>query len=652
MSSDSKPTIQRELVDDFCAEGDEHLRAIREALASLEHSTGQFDPAVIDDLFRNFHSFKGISAIVGLRAAEELAHAAEEFFLGFKRGDSTINNRVLDVLMDSAQKLEEMVLAVRNEAPIPNIDFLLASLREMAAHSASATLPVWKFAFRPKRELDDRGVNINTVRARIAAIGDIVEAAPKVTGGGELSFEFVVHARHPIGDVAAWEADGIAAQEMGRSSSAPAAPAAVEKEEPAPAGKSAAATPFLSPSHVMRVDLNRLDELMRINGELVICRSRFEEKLNQAKRTGGSIDVGILQEFNQSLGQSLRELRESIMRVRMVPVSEIFARMPFVVRDLARESNKKARLVLEGQNTEMDKYVLERLKDPLLHLVRNAFSHGVETPEERTAAGKSPEATITLRASSSGDSALIEVFDDGRGVDAEAVVNRARSQGLQVPQAIDSTALLNILCMQGFSTRDDADRAAGRGVGMGVVAETLRDLGGRFSLESELGKGTRFILRLPLTLAIAEALIVSAASQTCAIPQSFVSEVMHVQPEDIRMINRVEMIPYRNSALPVTRLSSMFRLPPSTLPRLCLLVLRSDRGRNGLIVDKIHGQKEVVVRAIRDPLGQAPGIIGATELGDGKPVLILDGEHLTRGAVRPQIADAETDAESGANLVE
>jgi two-component system chemotaxis sensor kinase CheA len=214
-----------------------------------------------------------------------------------------------------------------------------------------------------------------------------------------------------------------------------------------------------------------------------------------------------------------------------------------------------------------------------------------------------------------------------------------------VPETVDDVALLNILCASGFSTREDADRAAGRGVGMAVVLETVRDLGGSLSVETELGRGTCFTMRLPLTLAIAEAFIVSTGEQTCAIPQSFVREVMHVQPEEIKTVNRVEIIPYRTGVLPITRLSTLFRLPASMKPPLSLLVLTSDRGSCGLVVDRIHGQKEVVVRSIHDPLINSPVIAGATELGDGRPVLILNAAVLTSGPVKPHEIQPDETAE-------
>jgi two-component system chemotaxis sensor kinase CheA len=283
----------------------------------------------------------------------------------------------------------------------------------------------------------------------------------------------------------------------------------------------------------------------------------------------------------------------------------------------------------------VDKHLIERLKDPLLHLVRNALSHGVESKAERTQAGKPPEATIALAASTAGDSVLIRVSDDGRGIDPKAVERRARALGMDVPAQMENSDLLKILCSPGFSTRTDADRASGRGVGMDVVYNTVRELGGSLTFQSELNRGTQFTLRLPLTLAIAETFIVSAAQQTCAIPQSSVSEIIQVQEDQIRIVNRVEVVPYRSGVLPVVRLSSLFHLSAPAGPSLCVLVISSERGSTGLVVEKVHGQKEVVVRAMRDPLIQVPGIAGATELGDGRPVLILDTSVLTSGPIRP-----------------
>lgn len=650
--------LQPELLEDFYGESDEHLKHIREALGLLERSIGkaQADLPVVEELFRNFHSFKGISAIVGLRAAEDLAHSAEDFLRELSGGRATPTSSGLELLMRATQKLEQIVVAFRSGSPLPDYERVTRELKEVAggqttkntngsATSANTSdgldsdienarargLVIWRCTFTPSRELDQRGVNVNSVRARLSGAGEILRANPKVFGEGEIAFVFLLGAQETPADITRWEADGISVELFEQNNSFP--PEIPEGPGETPAEP--APSPFIAPSHVVRVDLNKLDDLMRIAGEMVIHRSRLDIQLDKAGRNGKHLEVEQLQEFHSAFGRSLRELREAIMRVRLVPVAEIFARMPFVVRDLARDTTKDVRLTLEGQQTELDKYLIERLKDPLLHLVRNAFSHAVESAEERIAAGKSPEANILLRAAARGDSVILQIRDDGRGIDPEIVARRAAELGLVVPTPLEGAGLLKLLCSPGFSTRGDADRAAGRGVGMAVVYNTVRELGGSIALESKVGKGTQFTLRLPLTLTVSETLIVSSGEQTCAIPQSFVTEVMQVAEDQIRTVNRVEVVPYRSGVLPVIRLSTMFHLEKTTRDRSALLVLSTERGSTGLVVDRIHGQKEVVVRAIRDPLVQVPGIIGATELGDGRPVLILDGTVLTSGAVRP-----------------
>ncbi|MES2692115.1 MAG: chemotaxis protein CheW, partial [Verrucomicrobiota bacterium] len=296
--------------------------------------------------------------------------------------------------------------------------------------------------------------------------------------------------------------------------------------------------------------------------------------------------------------------------------------------------------VLEGEETEIDKYLVERLKEPLLHLVRNAVSHGIEPPAERVAAGKPADATLTLRAFSSGQNVIIEIRDDGRGIDSQKIAARAAKLGLAVPDSPTEADILAILCQPGFSTRDEADLAAGRGVGMSVVHTTLRELGGLLSFESTVGAGTQFRLRLPLTLSIADTLIVSAGSQTCAVPQSFVEQVLQFEEAEVRTVKQVEVIPYRDGVLPLIRLGKVLGVSSQTRVRIPVLVIATERGSTGLVVDRIHAQREVVVRPMSDPLLQVRGISGATELGDGRPVLILDPTTLTGGAVRPHGAES------------
>jgi two-component system chemotaxis sensor kinase CheA len=658
LSAEIPAGLDSQLLDDYFGEADEHLVGIRQGLLHLEASVGKAQPdaKVVEELFREFHSFKGISAIVGLGPAEAVAHATEDFLRLMRDGKAQLTAKGLQILSTAAQKLEQVVAAFRSQKPLPGYESLLTDIREECEHASiagpksrparpsptdtdlltrieeakSRGLLLWKYVFTPTRELDSAGVNVNSIREQLSNVGEILKGVPQVQGKGSLKFEFLVAARDAPSDLVAWEGKGVSVQ----SAEAEANESAASRAE-TEGGEEVEHNPFLAPSHVVRVDLKRLDDLMRITGEMVIHRSRLEAQLGRLNGGTGRVDLRGVQEVSGGLGRSLRELREAIMRVRLVPVAEIFARMPFVVRDLARQTQKKVRLKLAGQDTAIDKYLIERLKDPLLHLVRNAFSHGVETPEERRAASKPEEATIELAASTVGDSVIIRVRDDGQGINPNAIAQRARDLGMEIPQTLDNQSILQILCSSGFSTREDADRASGRGMGMTVVNTIVRELGGNLTLDSEEGRGTQFTIRLPLTLAIAETLLLQAAGQKCAIPQSFVREIFHATEDQIQIANGVEVIAYREGVLPVVRMAKLFRLPSKPAPKMCVLVVASDRGSVGLWAEKVLGQREVVVSALRDPLIQVPGISGATELGDGKPVLILDGASLTAGSVRP-----------------
>jgi two-component system, chemotaxis family, sensor kinase CheA len=660
----SRNELTGSFLDDFYTECDEHLTAIRESLVVLEESIGRSlpHPGTVEKLFRSFHSFKGNSAIIGLRPAEELAHSAEDLLRELSKNKVTLTPEGLDLLMTSTQRLEQVVASHRENKPAPDVGPLVERLRSFSrkrpsdtAESTSAGgenthqpalsdeieaarargLVILRFSFSPNRDLDQRGVNVNSVRARLGEVGEVLQAKPHIKVNGVV-FEFIAALETTPSDISAWETDGVKVEPfetIAESSPGPDGSLSLEKKTVSePEGSHGL---FVAPSHVVRVDLGRLDELMRITGEMVIHRARLEDQVNRLSLNNPALDVRNLIETNGALGRDLRELRESIMRVRLVPVAEIFARMPFVVRDLARDTGKKFQLTFSGQATEIDKYVVERLKEPLLHLVRNSISHGIESPEERVAAGKPPQATLFLRASALGDTVMIELGDDGRGIDVDAVKLRATALGLSLPSVLNDVAILNLICTPGFSTRDEADRAAGRGVGMAVVQSVVRELGGTLSLETEPNRGVRFLLRLPLTLAIADVLIVSAQEQTCAVPQSFVQEILQMTTDQVRRIQETEVIPYQKGILPLIRLRAMFDLPFSAQTTLPVVVLNTERGRTGLVVDRIHGQREVVVRALRDPLIQVQGIAGATELGDGRPVLILDGAALTARVARP-----------------
>lgn len=662
MSPDLEDKLRRDLLEDFYLECDELLTAYRQGLIHLEASPAAAEALIhLESLFRSTHSLKGIAAIAGVRTAEELAHSTEDLLRLLNKQPAVVTPERLKLLSDSGARLEQIIHAHRTAAATPATTDLLEAL-QTTTQDASASAepprpeplsreappapepplevsenhgaPTRVFSFTPSRLLDARGVNITSVRQRLESIGEVVKVVPRVESGGTMRFVLEVRLRSPGSIVAPpdWEADGIRL-ERGPTAPQEAASAAPEAAVVAPGRAS------LSSGHVIRVDLERMDELMRLMGELVIQRSRLEDRIH--RQFNGAPE---LQEINAALAKTLRDFRRAVVGARMVPMGEIFARVPLVIRDLGLSPEAQPRVVIHGEDTRIDKYIAERVREPLLHLVRNAFSHGIEPPAVRVAAGKPDRATLSLRARSTGETVLVEVQDDGAGIDTSAVVARARAFGMQVADSPGAEELLEILCASGFSMRDHADRVAGRGMGMAIVEQTVRELGGHLALRTTLGQGTLFTLRLPLTLSIADAIIFSLDGETCAIPSQAVQEVMQVPAMDARRIGDTEVVPYQGGLLPFSRLRSLFSLPPVEQSVLTLVVLGSERGAAGLAVDRIHSRREIVMKPMADPLVRVPAIMGATELGDGRPVLILNPRYLTQGVVRPLLEPPPAEA--------
>jgi two-component system chemotaxis sensor kinase CheA len=668
-----------QFLDDYFAECDEHLTLIRRHLLELEGQVGRpvIDPSILDELFRSFHTLKGISGMVGLGEAEQLAHHMESYLRALRHGEARLGGAGVEALMSGTTELEQVIAAFRKKEPAPAIDATVARLHALvsdpapgiAATEADATeatateaasrssgtslarppggesVPVnirqWRFEFVPTPALSERGINVNSIRARLQETGELLRATPHVKEGGGIVFEFIVATETEESAFAGWQEDNLTytlfaetvADETTRTPPVEtpdfARRAADEDAPTLPASEAS----MLSPANFVRVDLARLDELMRFIGELVTSRASLDDALKALQRDVAPAEWRALQETNLAMARQLRDLREGVMRVRMVQVGEIFERMKFVVRDLARQSGKEIKLELLGQGTEIDKFLVERMMDPLLHLVRNAVSHGLETVEERVALGKPPEGTITLRAATAGDNVLIEIADDGRGIDAERVAQRARARGLIGGEVeLDEALLLKLICTPGFSTRDEADRASGRGVGMDVVNSAIEELGGALALTTEKHRGTHFRIGLPLTLAIADALIGSAGGQRFALPQSSVREVLEVETSAVRVLENNEIIPYRGGVLPLVRLSRLFGLGEKAGRAFHVFVIGSGAHALGLAVDHIIGLREIVVRGMNDPLVKVPGIAGATDLGDGRLVLILDVAALKHSA--------------------
>ncbi|MFT3905005.1 MAG: chemotaxis protein CheA [Steroidobacteraceae bacterium] len=401
-------------------------------------------------------------------------------------------------------------------------------------------------------------------------------------------------------------------------------------------GKSAAASqpqePRASDATSIRVSIEKIDDLMNSVGELVITQSmlgQFGALLEGA--SGERLRSGLAQ-----LERNVRELQESVMRVRMVPISFVFSRFPRMVRDLSQRLNKQVELKMTGGETELDKTVLEKIGDPLVHLVRNCVDHGIEMPEVRKAAGKNPQGTVHLHAYHRGSSITVEVSDDGGGLKRERILAKARERGLiGADDRLSDEEVCNIIFMAGFSTADQATDISGRGVGMDVVRRNVEELGGSIDLRSEEGKGSRFIITLPLTLAIVDGQTVAVGEESYIVPLTAIVESLQVRSASIsKIVGRGEVLSFRGDYLPIIRLDQVFRSSRRTRgdDEGLVMVVEGDGRRVGLCVDDLLGQQQVVVKTLEANYGHVDGIAGATILGDGSVALILDVAGLTRAA--------------------
>jgi len=630
-----------QFIEDYFAECDEHLATARRALLALEGNAATPPaPDILRELFRSLHTLKGLSGMVGDGCAERVAHALEEGLRSSERTGTPLAPRFLDAFFAGVELLERCIAARRagGSSPDPTavLDRLSAAVRRESdplppdvtvpglapdVEAGTADGDVYHFEFAPSTDLAARGVSVDAVRARLRALGEIFNARPRMEGQ-RLVFDFWVsvpagHAPDP-----AWAADGLRwSRAQLPSPASPASPASLVAEpQPAAPGSS-----------VARVELSRLDAVMRLVGDLVVSRSLLDSLLNSPGDLAAVRDA--LDETSAAMERQIRQLRESVMRIRLVPVGEVFERLRFAARDAIRESGKQVALVFHGQNTEIDKLVVDRMLEPLLHLVRNAVTHGIERPEERLAKGKPAQGTLTLRAAASGDRIRVDVEDDGAGIDVERVARRARAQGLLRPgDSLTADELLGVLCAPGFSTRDEADLTSGRGVGMDVVAAAVRMLAGELSLETTPGRGTRFVIELPLTLMILDALLVQVGGQQMAVPQPALREILQLDASTIVSFENNEIVSYRDGVLPVVSLSRFFALGTARPASVYVLVVGSESAPMGLLVDRLLGLREIVVHPVNDPLVAVPGVGGATELGDGRVSLILDTAALLRVA--------------------
>jgi two-component system chemotaxis sensor kinase CheA len=398
------------------------------------------------------------------------------------------------------------------------------------------------------------------------------------------------------------------------------------------------------------VDTRRLDELMNLTGEMVLGRNRLLQALHEAEDKGDLDTVlSSLTDTADFIDMVTSDLQKAVIKTRMQPIGRIFNKFPRMVRDLSREKKKSVALVIEGADTELDKSVIDEINDPIVHLIRNSVDHGIEAPAIRSRLGKEDEGRILLAARQEGNRIAIEVSDDGKGLDVETIRAKAVEKGLmdaREARTLPESEILNAIFLPGFSTAETVDRTSGRGVGMDVVRSNIENLGGFVDLVSSPGQGTRFIVKLPLTLAIIPVLMVRVSEEIFALPAVSVIETVRLRPDEVKTIDGKEVINLRGKILPIMRLSELFHLvgAPDAERRCYIVVTGLAEKRVGLLVNGLIGQEEVVIKPLGDLFENTEGIAGATIRGDGRVALILDFSGLLKLSPSPRKTVARVQA--------
>jgi two-component system, chemotaxis family, sensor kinase CheA len=385
-----------------------------------------------------------------------------------------------------------------------------------------------------------------------------------------------------------------------------------------------------SADSTIRVDIERLDDLMNLVGELVLARNRLAQATQSLVENYERIEISKnIVDVSSQIDFVTTELQMAVMKTRMVPIEKVFNGLPLLARDLMRTTGKEVDLQIYGKETELDKSIIEELNDPLIHMLRNAIDHGVESPEERTNLGKPAQGIVVVNAERDGNYILITMEDDGRGMDAEQIKQKAIEKGLIAEgqaREMSTSDILNLIFIPGFSTKHETTNVSGRGVGMDVVKTNIAKLKGIVEIESEVGKGTIIILKVPLTLAIIQGLLMKVVDEIFAVPLSAVLEIISIEPDDIYTIQGREVIRLRDAVLPLARMSEIIGNPNASRhsPNAYVVVVGWAEKRIGLLVDSLQGQKEVVIKSLGKYLGHVPGIAGSTILGDGSVILVID----------------------------
>lgn len=652
----------------FYEESFEGLGIMEAELLHLD--VGAADAEIINTIFRAAHSIKGGSGTFGLTAVAEYTHVMETLLDEMRDGRRQVTQEAVNILLRSVDVLRDMLTALRDdhELDIENISVtqkqlseLLASGKQHTQNAQSQTLasPLqvdsagWEINFKPHRNLLQTGNDPVRMLRELNELGDmevkvditqLPAVAEYVPEDSYLSWQIRLTGdinESQVREIFEWVEDECDLEIKAIASASPVSEQKVEHSDVTIAGVSksderrggdrrkSGASGVETAS--IRVSIDKVDELINTVGELVITQSMLSQFADAEELTMAHIEK--LRSGLAQLERNTRELQESVMRIRMLPISFTFQRFPRLVHDLSSKLGKKIELKLSGEQTELDKTVMEKIGDPLVHLVRNSIDHGIEKPEVRRAAGKPETGLVHLNAYHQGGNIVIEITDDGAGLNKDKILAKARERKLiGADEMLSDEQIFDLIFQPGFSTADQVSDVSGRGVGMDVVRKNIRSLGGSVEVKSRPGEGSTFAIRLPLTLAILDGQLIQIGNETYIIPLVSIVESIQVQPNRVSAVaGRGEVYKLRDDFIPIVRLYHLFDVEPkvTNLKDGLLVVVEADGQKMALFVDELLGQQQVVIKSLESNFRKVEGLSGATILGDGTVALILDISGLT-----------------------
>jgi len=645
---------------------EESLEAVDDMETGLLHlDTDNIDPESINTIFRAAHSIKGCSATFGFKEIADFVHIKETVLDEMRDGNLKPTQQLVDLLLKSLDALRLMLTRTRDGEEIDLIS--IADVQQQLNNILSSNDPAntidttaittlqecndkatqWDIYFQPQLDIMKTG---NDPLRMFSVLQDLGEVKAKADLSNLLDFRTIdpedcylswdlsltgATTKNEIEEIFEWVADecklsikpgASTSSAQGEGCSDPWPVTNIHNKSPKEKSTPTAAH---ADSASIRVGIDKVDAIINMVGELVITQSmleqlgnEFEDNIKDSARFE-KLRSGLIQ-----LERNTRELQESVMRIRMLPISYVFNRVPRIVHDLSKKLNKDVNVKMTGESTELDKTVLEKIGDPLVHLIRNALDHGIELPEQRKAAGKPETGTIYLNAYHKGGSIIVEIRDDGAGLDKEKIIAKARARGLVAnDETISDEKIYDLIFDAGFSTADTVSDVSGRGVGMDVVRKNIKALGGNIDIQSTDGQGTAFTIRLPLTLAILDGQLVRVGTETYIIPLVSIIESLQIRPQNVnRVAGHAELYKLRDEYIPFIRMHELFGIDANagTIDGGLMVIVEGDGKRAGIIVDDLLAQQQVVIKSLETNYQRVEGLSGATILGDGTVALIVD----------------------------